>query len=51
MIQSLRRQANIYGAIAAMVPKEYSAYSVWVWMQFVVQVLSMMIFVYFWRAV
>ncbi len=51
MIQSLRRQASIYGAIAAMVPKEYSAYSIWVWMQFIVQILSMMIFVYFWRAV
>jgi ABC-2 type transport system permease protein len=51
MIQSLRRQASIYGAIAAMVPKEYSAYSVWVWMQFIVQIISMMIFVYFWRAV
>ncbi|MBF8284323.1 MAG: hypothetical protein HW378_3238 [Anaerolineales bacterium] len=51
MIQSLRRTVNVYGAIAAMVPKENLAYNIWVWMQFAVQIMSMIIFVYFWRAV
>ncbi len=51
MIQSFRRSFNIYGAMAAMVPKEFLAYNIWAWMQFVVQILSMTIFVYFWRAV
>ncbi|MGE5261960.1 MAG: ABC transporter permease [Acidobacteriota bacterium] len=51
MIRSLRRTLGIYGAIAAIVPKEYLAYNIWVWMEFVVQILSMTIFVYFWRAV
>lgn len=51
MIQSLRRTFNIYGAIAAIVPKQYLAYNIWVWMEFIVQILSMTIFVYFWRAV
>jgi len=50
MIQSLRRQVNIYGAIAAMVRRVFGVQRL-VWMQFVVQILSMMIFVYFWRAV
>ncbi len=51
MIQSLRRQASIYGAIAAMVPKQQLAYSLWMWVQFLVQIFSMTIFVYFWRAI
>jgi ABC-2 type transport system permease protein len=51
MIRSLRRQANVYGAFAAMVPKQYLAYTLWVWMEYVLQIVSMLIFVYFWRAV
>ncbi len=51
MMQSIRRTFNVYGAIAAMVPKVFLAYNIWVWMQFIVQILSMTIFVYFWRAV
>lgn len=51
MIQSLRRQASIYGAFAAMVPKQYLAYNIWVWMEFIVQIMTMTIFVHFWRAV
>ena len=51
MIATLRRHVSIYGAIAAMWPKMYLAYSVWVWMQFVVQVMGLMIFVAFWTAV
>jgi ABC-2 type transport system permease protein len=51
MIQALRRKISIYGAIAALVPKLFLAYSLWVWMEFFVQILAMTIFVYFWRAV
>jgi ABC-2 type transport system permease protein len=47
----LRRYFSIYAAIAAMVPKEYLAYNLWVWAEFVVQVLAMFIYVYFWRAI
>jgi ABC-2 type transport system permease protein len=51
MIQALRRKTSIYAAIATMVPKLFLAYSLWVWMEFFVQILAMTIFVYFWRAV
>ena len=51
MIQALRRTVSIYGALAEMTIKMYLAYSSWAWMQFIVQILSMLIFVYFWRAV
>ncbi len=51
MIPSLRRTIRAYAAFAAMVPKEFLAYRLWVWMQLAVQILSMTIFVYFWRAV
>jgi viologen exporter family transport system permease protein len=51
MTHSIRRTFNIYSAIAAIVPQQFLAYSIWVWMQYVVQILSMTIFVYFWRAV
>ncbi len=50
MITSLRRSFNIYAAFAAMVPKQFLAYNVWVIMQFIAQILSMTIFVFFWRA-
>lgn len=51
MIRTLRRQLNIYGAIAAIEAKVYLAYNIWVWMEFAVQLITMIIFVYFWRAV
>ena len=51
MFQTIRRQFNIYLAIAAMVPKEYLAYSIWVWAEFVTQILSLVIYSFFWRAV
>jgi ABC-2 type transport system permease protein len=51
MIGRLRRTANIYGAFAALTPKLYLAYSMWVWMQFVVQILAMAIYSAFWQAV
>jgi ABC-2 type transport system permease protein len=51
MIAVLRRRVKVYGAFAAMVPKLYLAYQIWVWMEFVVQVISLIIFVAFWQAV
>ena len=47
----LSRKLKVYGAFSAMVPKMFMAYSVWVWMQFVVQIIAIMIFVAFWTAV
>ena len=51
MFASIRRYTNIYGAMAAIVPKEFLAYSIWVWMELVVQAISLVIFVSFWTAV
>ncbi len=51
MITVVRRQINIYSAFAAMVPKEFLAFSVWVWMHFFVQIIRLVIFVAFWTAV
>jgi ABC-2 type transport system permease protein len=51
MIQSLRRDFSIYSAIAAMAVKTRLAYNMWVWADFVVTLVSMIVFVYFWRAV
>jgi ABC-2 type transport system permease protein len=51
MTARLERLARVYGAIAAMVPKLYLAYSIWAWMEFVVQILAMAIYAAFWRAV
>lgn len=51
MLTSLRRGFNIYGTIAAMMPKLYLAYSIWVWMQLFVQIIAVFIQVAFWRAV
>jgi ABC-2 type transport system permease protein len=51
VIQSLRRGASIYGAVAATAAKARLAYNMWVWADFFVTFASMFIFVYFWRAV
>jgi len=51
MIRSLYRRASIYGAIAATVPKVFLTYRAWFWVGIILNVISMMIFVYFWRAV
>ncbi len=45
------RLVRRYGALAAMTPKFFLAYSIWVWMQWAVQAMAMTITVYFWRAV
>jgi ABC-2 type transport system permease protein len=51
MIRALRRQASIYGAIAAMESKQYLAYNYYVWVEYVLQIVSMIIYIYFWRAI
>lgn len=51
MLHTLRRQGRIYGAIGAMVPKSFLAYSLWVWVELFTQVLTMAIMTFFWRAV
>ncbi|OGO49322.1 MAG: hypothetical protein A2Z30_04365 [Chloroflexi bacterium RBG_16_64_43] len=51
MIHAVRREARVFFAFAAMVPKLYLAYNAWVVVEFVVQILFMLVFVAFWRAV
>ncbi|MDX1662417.1 MAG: hypothetical protein R3272_01410 [Candidatus Promineifilaceae bacterium] len=50
-LRQLRRTALVYGAYAGMVPKLFLAYSSWVWMNFIVQGVGLVIFVAFWRAI
>ena len=47
----MRRLVRVYGAVLAMVPKFYMAYRAWVWAEFIVQIISMTILVFFWRGV
>ncbi len=42
---------GVYGAVAGMEPKVYLAYPTWVTVDFAVQIISITVFVYFWRAV
>jgi ABC-2 type transport system permease protein len=51
MTMAIRRGLRIYGAIAAVVPKEHLAYNLWFWAEFILQIVAMVIYVYFWRAV
>jgi len=51
MITTIRRRINIYGAFAAVTPKMFMAYSIWVWMQYIVQIIAIIIMVAFWTAV
>jgi ABC-2 type transport system permease protein len=51
MIQALRRNLNIYRAVAATEAKTSLAYNWWVWADVVLTIVSMVIFVYFWNAV
>ena len=51
MLSILRRRASIYASIAAMVPKHFLAYSIWVWVELFTQILTMAIMTFFWRAV
>ena len=51
MIQTARRYLSIYSAIFAMIPKMFMAYVIWFWAGLVLNVISMTILVFFWRAI
>ena len=48
---TLKRSWRVYGGMAAVVPKMFMAYSIWVWMELFVNIIAVVIFVAFWRAV
>lgn len=51
MTDAIRRKVRVYGGMAAVVPKMFMAYSIWVWMELFVNVIAVVIFVAFWEAV
>lgn len=51
MIRTARRDLSIYGSFFAMMPKVFMAYQVWFWVGLVLNIISMAILVYFWRAI
>lgn len=51
MVVQLSQTARKYGGIATVVPKMFMAYSIWVWMELFVSIISVVIFVAFWQAV
>ena len=51
MIATFKRKASIYGAIGAIIPKVFLAYSLWVWVSLVLNTIALTIMVFFWRAV
>lgn len=50
-MQTVRRDLSIYGAFFTMMPKVFMAYQVWFWVGLVLNIISMAILVYFWRAI
>jgi ABC-2 type transport system permease protein len=50
-VKALRRFASIYGAMAGMTVKQILQYNAWFWVDFFGQILMMIVFVYFWRAI
>lgn len=51
MVTSIQRNFRVYGGMAAVVPKMFMAYSIWVWMELFVNIIAVIIFVAFWEAV
>jgi ABC-2 type transport system permease protein len=51
MIAGVRRKISVYGTFAGMAPKMMAAYSIWVWMDFFVNSMGLVIMVAFWTAV
>lgn len=51
MAVAFNRKLRVYGGMAAVVPKMFMAYSIWVWMDIFVSIIAVVIFVAFWRAV
>lgn len=51
MAAQLTSTVRKYGSVGAVVPKMFMAYSIWVWMSLFVQIIAVVIFVAFWKAV
>ena len=51
LAKTFRRTLSVYGAFALNMPKLFLAYRAWVFAEVFVQLLGMVIFAYFWRAV
>ena len=51
MIATLRRKTSVYGAMAAITPKLFMAYSLWFWVSLILNAIAITIYVFFWRAV
>ncbi|MCW5852219.1 MAG: ABC-2 family transporter protein [Anaerolineae bacterium] len=51
MALALGRTVRRYGGMASMAPKFFLAYSIWVWMEWAVQTIALIITSFFWRAV
>src|SRR5512139_3498441 len=51
MISTARRHLSVYAALFGMVPKLFMAYQIWFWVGLVLNVISMAILVFFWRAI
>jgi|GEM_PF-501767 len=51
LIRTVRRTVAAYSAIASISLKEAFAYTSRVWVPFVIQFISIVVFIYFWRAV
>jgi ABC-2 type transport system permease protein len=51
MIQTARRDLSVYASFFAMIPKLFMAYQIWFWVGLVLNIISMAILVYFWRAI
>jgi len=51
MIRTARRHLSVYAALFGMIPKLFMAYQIWFWVGLVLNVISMAILVFFWRAI
>jgi ABC-2 type transport system permease protein len=50
-LNAIRRTLRLTGVVFSTAPKVFMAYSIWFWMEIIVTVFSMVIFLYFWRAI
>jgi ABC-2 type transport system permease protein len=51
MIQTARQNLSAYAAVFGMIPKLFMAYQIWFWIGLVLNIISMAILVFFWRAI
>lgn len=51
MIQTAKRNLSVYASLFAMIPKVFMTYQLWFWIGLVLNIISMAILVYFWRAI